>query len=343
MQFIVSVTASSCPANCSCIDVIPSRYILVACEKGLQKLPAFCPAQTEVFAYTHSEVPFDTLTSTSLLQFANVKILNLSNNNIKYIHNGTFYVLKQLTYLYLDNNPLISEINIGFLHSISGFLKLLSLKNVLPQSSSEDLLWKVVFADDKKFISSKKNINTLFDNLQELRLDENRLTYINTINLEKNGAVKSLSVLGLSKNFLDFKDIVPLLRLKTKTNSEKKHNILHQNIFDTNETATILRKSNRSLIIDLTQNYLTSMDKTFVKFLKHPLKNDESIKLKSSADNHPRFQLTLQENPWSCSCDILTITSFLSSKLARNIIRDWKLLKCSDPQILRGTQMILLT
>ena len=302
--------------------MVPSSYILVACENGLQNLPTYCPPQTEVFAYTHSELPFSTLTSSSLLQFSSVKILNLSNNNIKYISNGTFNALKKLVYLYLDNNPIISEFNKNFLRPVSRSLKVLSLKRVLPNEVSENLLWEVVFGD----AASEKTL--FFANLNELQLDGNRMTYIDINLLNKSSCLTSLSVLGLAKNNLDLKVILPLLNLKLKIYQIKMLKSLQKsnlNSISNIEKAKFLHtnKLKASFTVDMRKNHLTFLNASTITELELLYLNDDSNSLK--------IQLALMDNPWNCSCEILPLTNFISRGNGKSLIKDWKSLKCASP------------
>ena len=336
-----ALALSSCPSDCHCVEVIPTKYILVACAGKLQAIPALCPLRTRVFSYTHSLVPFNTLTSASLKPVLKVRILNLSDNNIKYIENETFHEMKNLAYLFLDHNPIISIHNKGFLSSIGPKLSLLSLKNVLPFGQKEELFWEVLFGvrtiDSKSF---NRSIMLRSSSLQELRLDENRLTYLNTNALQFSGVLFTLSILGLSNNLLDQNDILSVLSIKHESCIPKYR---FNNLASDSDEDLKKSKDKNEFTVDFSKNQITTISSSLIASIKRILRVEtpsNQEQKQCTGINPPKCHLFLKGNPWNCSCEIEPFVDFLSNQTIKNFIKDWNILECDEPTKLIGKSII---
>ena len=307
----------------------PNQYVLVACERGLDALPKTCPPKTEWLSYTHSQVDSNLISRSSLRRFAEVRILNLSNNNIYKITYDAFTDLTNLTNLYIDNNPFVSAENGQFLPSLSSSVQLLSLKNVIAPNTPDIALWNLF-----KNTGFRESANDKFlINLKELRLDRNNLKSIDSDAIQKSGILFKLKVLGLSSNLFHSKDLLTLLKLIKKTLLEK------AKIKDlvSGKNKVIKQEENRILLIDFSYNHLSSINKTIINLLKSIFPREKSSTDKSNhISRQPKVQYLLDGNHWICTCDIVPLINILSNTTAKKIIKDWQYLHCIGPMQLTG-------
>ncbi|XP_029457590.1 SLIT and NTRK-like protein 1 [Rhinatrema bivittatum] len=96
-----------CPSVCSCGQQIPGSGLKVDCSnKNVNSLADLEPKPSNVQELFLRENKIHTLRKSHFLDYRNLSLLDLGNNNIGIVENNTFQNLFELRWLYMDKNCL---------------------------------------------------------------------------------------------------------------------------------------------------------------------------------------------------------------------------------------------
>ena len=309
---------------------------------------------TRIFSYTYSSLPFNTLTNDNLVKFSGVNTLKLSNNNIMTIEPQAFKPVSNLLLLFLDNNPFITSHSVSFMPFLNPYLRLLSLKNVLAQHEHDECLWN--FLTNCPQNEGRNNTRFMFEQLEELNLDHNRLTSINPKVFLRSKILLGLKTLGLAENQLNENDLLLLLKLLSKAlvlrkvfKPTKNGDLTEENItFDLLSrklTTKVIQNFAVDIKINFSQNRVEALNSTTLDFIETLLNSTFELNYHDNICLLKTLSLSvnLENNPWSCTCEIIPLNICLSNVSKRRFVNNWKRLRCLFPKNLAGKLCFILS
>ncbi|XP_027726126.1 chondroadherin [Vombatus ursinus] len=231
--------------------------------------------------------------------------LYLSNNDIRVLRNGAFDDLTELTYLYLDHNK-VSELPRGLLSPLVNLFILQLSSNKIRElrpgafQGAKDLRWLYL---------SDNALNTL----QPGALDD----------------VENLAKFHLDKNQLSTYPIAALSKLRVVEELKLSHNPLK---VIPDQAFQSFGRYLETLIVD-NMNLEKFSDGAFlgVTTLKHVhLENNRLSQLPSNFPFDGLETLTLNNNPWKCTCQLHGLRRWLEAKASRPDAT------CASPTKFRG-------
>lgn len=193
--------------------VLKRRYVTNCTDAGFSDATVLqsLPVETEILLFTGNNLtslPNYLLGNDPTHQHEKLRTIDLSSNNIYFIHANTFLNVRNVTKLVLDNNSLIITSYLYSLRWLSNFenLEQLSLRNTFDATQMG-----MSFTEGLVTMLEEANLTKL----KSLRLDNNSIHVLPSV--DAFCPLKSLRYLYLSSNYLVEADInvscLPKLRL----------------------------------------------------------------------------------------------------------------------------------
>ncbi|XP_033321537.2 uncharacterized protein LOC117217805 [Megalopta genalis] len=236
----------------------------------------------------------------------NLKVLDLSSNELSFVNETMLEHFEVLTYLSLANNPMNDGIHMNAFSNLKQ-LQYLSLSNVSLSYVSVEMFKPLVNLSTLDLSRNPiRTIPTLPSTIVELDLSNTMITQLNNISLPDLQELKLNDMRNLEVLCFDDLENLPRLKILSLTGSKKLAH-LTSNRYDERRFPPLMQLS-------VNNCSLRTLDHSFLWIIKRmPILNFDG-------------------NPWNCDCRMKWIKEDGNKTLSRNI-------KCYTPERHRGKRL----
>ncbi|KAM4662575.1 chondroadherin isoform 2-T2 [Discoglossus pictus] len=317
----------ACPPNCHCYggDLQP-----VICDgAGLKKIPKISET---VKLLNLMRNHFPVVGPSSFKEMKGLVSLHLQHCQIREVSNGAFRGLKKLVYLYLSNND-ISVLGSGAFDELTNLTYLYMDHNKildLPKGILSPLFNLFILQlSNNKIRELKAGIFAGAKDLRWLYLSENEITTLQPGSLDE---VENLAIFHLDGNQLTSYPLAAISKLRVVEDLKLSRNPIK---FIPNYAFQSFGRYMESLNME-NMGVEKFSDKAFVGVTTLKTLNIEGNKLKILPVNAPYAtlqNLTLNSNPWLCSCQLAALRRWMDTSRSRPDAT------CASPAMYRGQQL----
>uniref|UniRef100_A0A8D0L706 Chondroadherin n=1 Tax=Sphenodon punctatus TaxID=8508 RepID=A0A8D0L706_SPHPU len=317
----------ACPQSCHCHGGDLQHVI---CDNvGLRKIPKVSE-QTKLLNLQRNNFPV--LPANVFKEMKGLVSLHLQHSHIKEISSGAFRGLKQLVYLYLSNNE-ISVIKMGAFEDLTELTYLYMDHNKisdLPKGLLSPLVNLFILQlGNNKLRELRSGAFSGTKDLRWLYLSNNSLSSIQAGGLDD---VENLAIFHLDKNQLSSYPVAAMSKLRVVEDLKLSHNpmkvipdLAFQSFGRYMETLS-LDNMGLEKFSDKAFTGVTTLKKIYIE-------NNKLNQLPGTFPFSNLETLTLSNNPWHCSCQLLPLRKWLESSRSRPEAA------CASPSPARGQQI----